>query len=136
MPKVALDWRIAGDDFAHVQRSIELFTKDVTSLGLGTVQVRPPSEWATRGTYHHMGTTRMSTDPRRGVVDDNSRVHGVRNLYVAGSSGFPTAGSGTPTLMLIALSLRLADHVATRVSADPRGQPLPASAAATRTAAP
>jgi choline dehydrogenase-like flavoprotein len=58
-----------------------------------------------------MGTTRMSDDPRRGVVDRDCRVHGLANLYVAGSSTFPTAGSGTPTLALVALTLRLADHL-------------------------
>ena len=65
----------------------------------------------TRGGWHHMGTTRMSDDPRQGVVDRNCRVHGIENLYVAGSSVFPTAGSGTPTLMLVSLALRLADHI-------------------------
>jgi choline dehydrogenase-like flavoprotein len=58
-----------------------------------------------------MGGTRMSDDPHSGVVDRNCRVHGIANLFVAGSSVFPTAGSGTPTLTLVALALRLADHV-------------------------
>ena len=60
---------------------------------------------------HHMGTTRMSDDPRKGVVDRNSMVHGVRNLYVAGSSIFPTYSASNPTLNLVALTLRLADHL-------------------------
>jgi choline dehydrogenase-like flavoprotein len=58
-----------------------------------------------------MGTTRMSNDPRQGVVDANCQVHGISNLYVAGSSVFPTAGAGTPTFTLVALALRLADHL-------------------------
>jgi choline dehydrogenase-like flavoprotein len=53
----------------------------------------------------------MHRDPRYGVVDENCRVHGMQNLYVAGSSVFPTAGSFNPTLTLVALALRLADHV-------------------------
>ena len=60
---------------------------------------------------HHLGTTRMSADPRQGVVDADSKVHGVANLYVAGSSVFPTYGSSNPTLNLVALTLRLADHL-------------------------
>jgi choline dehydrogenase-like flavoprotein len=60
---------------------------------------------------HHLGTTRMSADPRRGVVDAMSKVHGVGNLYVAGSSVFPTYGSSNPTLNLVALTLRLADRL-------------------------
>jgi choline dehydrogenase-like flavoprotein len=63
------------------------------------------------GTWHHMGTTRMHNDPRMGVVDSNNRVHSVENLYVAGSSVFTTGGSHAPTLTLLALTLRLADHL-------------------------
>ena len=58
-----------------------------------------------------MGTTRMHADPRQGVVDADCRVHGVANLFVAGSSVFPTGGSANPTLTIIALALRLADHL-------------------------
>jgi choline dehydrogenase-like flavoprotein len=61
---------------------------------------------------HHCGTTRMHDDPKRGVVDRECRVHGVANMYVAGSSVFPTVGFANPTLTLVALSLRLADHLA------------------------
>lgn len=60
---------------------------------------------------HHLGTTRMSADPKRGVVDADSKVHGIANLYVAGSSVFPTYGSSNPTMNLVALTLRLADRL-------------------------
>jgi choline dehydrogenase-like flavoprotein len=60
---------------------------------------------------HHMGTTRMSDDPKRGVVDRNLRLHGMSNVFVAGSSVFPTGGHVPPTLTIVALSLRLADHL-------------------------
>lgn len=63
-----------------------------------------------------MGTTRMHPDPRRGVVDADARVHGVANLYVAGSSVFPTSGAANPTLSIIALALRLAAHVTRRLA--------------------
>jgi len=58
-----------------------------------------------------MGGTRMSADPATGVVDADCRVHGYDNLYVAGSSVFPTGGWANPTLTIIALSLRLAEHL-------------------------
>jgi len=60
---------------------------------------------------HHMGTTRMSSDPKRGVVDPDCRVHGVANLYVAGSSVFPTCGNANPTWTIVAMALRLAEHL-------------------------
>jgi choline dehydrogenase-like flavoprotein len=62
-----------------------------------------------------MGTTRMHRDPKQGVVDENSRVHGVENVYVAGCSVFPTGGTFNPTLTILALALRLADHVKQRL---------------------
>jgi choline dehydrogenase-like flavoprotein len=64
-----------------------------------------------RGPRHHMGTCRMSDDPDRGVVDRDCRVHGADNLYIAGSSVFPTSGAMQPTLTIAALALRLADHI-------------------------
>jgi choline dehydrogenase-like flavoprotein len=57
----------------------------------------------------------MSTDPKAGVVDANCRVHGVENLFVASSSVFPTSGYANPTLTILALALRLADHLKARV---------------------
>ena len=60
---------------------------------------------------HHLGTTRMSADPKTGVVDAHGQVHGVPNLYVAGSSVFPTYGASNPTLNLLALTLRLGDQL-------------------------
>ena len=63
--------------------------------------------------WHHMGTTRMGEDPRSSVVDQNCRVHGLDNLFIAGSSVFPTSGTAGPTLTVVALAIRLADHIRT-----------------------
>jgi choline dehydrogenase-like flavoprotein len=65
----------------------------------------------TGGGWHHMGTTRMSDDPKQGVVDANCKVHGISNLYVAGASCYATAGAPNPTLTLVALTLKLSDHL-------------------------
>ena len=70
---------------------------------------------AVMSTWHHMGTTRMGASPCGAVVDTDCRVFGTSNLYVAGSSVFPTGGSGPPTFTLTALALRLADHLALRL---------------------
>jgi choline dehydrogenase-like flavoprotein len=56
----------------------------------------------------------MREDPREGVVDADCRVHGVSNLFIAGSSVFPTGGTAGPTLTIVALALRLAAHLRLR----------------------
>jgi choline dehydrogenase-like flavoprotein len=60
---------------------------------------------------HHMGSTRMGLDPRTSVVDPELRVHGTANVWVAGSSVFPTSGCANPTYTIVALSIRLARHL-------------------------
>ncbi len=65
---------------------------------------------------HTLGTTRMATDRTKGVVDPDCKVHGVDNLYVAGGSVFPTSGHANPTLMILALAMRLADHLNLKVA--------------------
>jgi choline dehydrogenase-like flavoprotein len=109
LPKPALHWRWRALDQANLVRLRALVADELERHGLGRVEVAdaPPDPNA----HHHMGTTRMHRDPRRGVVDEHTRVHGLSNLYVAGSSVFPTSGFANPTLTLVALSLRLADHL-------------------------
>lgn len=61
----------------------------------------------------------MHPDPRYGVVGSDAQVHGISNLYVAGSSVFPTGhGYANPTLSILALTIRLADHLKARKSAE------------------
>jgi choline dehydrogenase-like flavoprotein len=84
--------------------------------GLGTLEPGTGEPQYTDAS-HHMGTTRMADSPRRGVVDRDCRVHGVRNLYIASSAVFPSAGHANPTLTIVALALRLAEHL--RRSAGP-----------------
>jgi choline dehydrogenase-like flavoprotein len=122
--RVQLDWRLLPEDKRSARLSLQTLAHRVGEAGLGRVKVRldedygswsPPRDqipWnGPPGSNHHMGTTRMHTDPRRGVVDENCRVHGVENLYVAGSSVFPTGGHVPPTLTIVALAVRLADHL-------------------------
>lgn len=87
---------------------------EVASLGLGHLQSNLGRErsWPIdQDASHHMGTTRMGHDPATSVVDENCKVHGVENLYMAGASVFPTSGCANPTLTLVALAIRLADHL-------------------------
>jgi choline dehydrogenase-like flavoprotein len=120
MQRIRLDWRLSDQDRHSVARTMELLAAQVGQAGLGRIRItfdEKQQEWPAdlAGGWHHMGTTRMSDDPRLGVVDRQCRVHGTTNLFVAGSSVFPTSGSGTPTMLIVALALRLADHMRSTV---------------------
>jgi choline dehydrogenase-like flavoprotein len=118
LPRVKLDWRLTGLDKRSIRTFYELLGRELGRTGTGRVQIR---EWLLdddrtwppflSGGWHHMGTTRMHADPRQGVVDADCRVHGLGNLYVAGAAVFPTGGAANPTLTLVALTLRLSDHL-------------------------
>lgn len=116
MRRIQLDWQLTELDKRSVVRTLELLGAELGRTGLGRLRVEidaDPTSWPAdlAGGWHHMGTTRMHDDPTRGVVDGSCRVHGMDNLYVAGSSVFTTAGSGTPTMTIVALALRLVDHL-------------------------
>jgi choline dehydrogenase-like flavoprotein len=110
-----LDWRLNEIDKRSLRRAHELLGMELGRAGLGRLRVDLDEtvEWpaSLRGGSHHMGTTRMHVDPRQGVVDPDCRVHGISNLYVGGSSVFPTVGYSNPTLTIVALALRLGDHL-------------------------
>lgn len=110
-----LDWRIGDADVDSFRRGQEMVGREMAALGLGRLEAeeitRELVEERVKGHYHHIGTTRMSADPVAGVVDADCRVHGVGNLYVGGSSVFPTAGYSGPTMMIMAMALRQADHL-------------------------
>jgi choline dehydrogenase-like flavoprotein len=115
MPRLRLDMRVSDDDFARYRTTLTELGRQILAAGTGMVRILHSTrdEWMSVMDWgnHHMGTTRMHTDPRRGVVDANSQVHGVHNLFVAGSSVFPTYSASNPTMNMIALTLRLADHL-------------------------
>jgi choline dehydrogenase-like flavoprotein len=109
-PKVQIFWRWTQADCANRERTLALLAREVERAGLGRI-VSVPGVALDPNAHHHMGTTRMHRDPRRGVVNENARVHGLANLFVAGSSLFPTGGVANPTLTIVALALRLADQL-------------------------
>ena len=117
LPRPIVSWAMTDADARSVRRFYEIAEEDITAAGLGHFEPQfdfSSQSW-TRSIYsarHHMGATRMGEDPETSVVDANCRVHGFDDLYVAGSSVFPTYGWANPTLTIIALALRLADHLA------------------------
>ncbi|HWF10355.1 MAG TPA: GMC family oxidoreductase [Bryobacteraceae bacterium] len=121
MPRAVLDWHTTPFDRTGIRLAASYAVREFRRLGIGEIieaDWLAGSDWPEdlAGGPHHMGTTRMSEDVRFGVVDRNCRVHGVNGLYVAGSSVFPTGGHANPTLSILALALRLADHVRASLS--------------------
>jgi choline dehydrogenase-like flavoprotein len=113
LPRLKLNMRMAETDFALYHQTLKELGRQLLASGTGMLKLMPRESWSQNMDWgnHHLGTTRMHDDPKQGVVDANSQVHGVGNLYVAGSSVFPTYSASNPTLNLIALTLRLADHL-------------------------
>jgi choline dehydrogenase-like flavoprotein len=117
VPVAKLDWRLNELDYHSIRMASRQLAVELGRSGLGRMQ-----PWCAHETdeeidrritagAHHMGTTRMHSDPSRGVVDTQCRVHGTRNVYVASSSVFPTAGHAAPTITIVALAIRLARHL-------------------------
>jgi choline dehydrogenase-like flavoprotein len=105
------------------QRSLlalhEVLAAELERTGLGRLEsdLARAQPWPIdQDASHHMGTTRMGRDPRSSVVDTDLRVHSVANLWMAGASVFPTSGCANPTFTIVALSIRLARHLKTRLA--------------------
>ncbi|HLB53600.1 MAG TPA: GMC oxidoreductase, partial [Gemmatimonadales bacterium] len=116
MRRVQVHWRLNDSDKRGYERLMQVLRSELPRLGLGRLVehgLYDADGWpsAMTGGKHHMGTTRMHPDPRQGVVDADCKVHGLTNLYVAGSSVFPTCGYANPTLTIAALAIRLAERL-------------------------
>lgn len=114
IPQARLDWQPTEDDRTSIERSVAILGDELRAARIGHVVRRfgteqPPALFG--GNWHHMGTTRMHGSPQDGVVDPTGRIHSLENLFVAGSSVFPTAGFANPTLTVVALAVRLADEL-------------------------
>ncbi len=128
VPRVKLDWRLSEIDVRSVSVLVGALGRELEQLGLGKVEPADwlgSGEWKTDplvsshpiGGYHHMGTTRMGSAPATSVTDADGRVHGIGNLWVAGSSLFPTGGWANPTLTIVALALRSAEKISRELKA-------------------
>ena len=118
VPKIQVDWQLTDLDKRSIREFYKALGIEAGQSEIGRVRmmdwvVEDDKTWPdylSTG-WHHMGTTRMHDDPKQGVVDADCKVHGLANLYVAGSAAFTTAGAANPTLTVVALSLRLLDHL-------------------------
>lgn len=117
VPFADVDWRMADVDVTSIANTHRLMNDELQRSGVAHLEFGGRDleshirEVATPVGGHHLGATRMGDDPRTSVVDADLRVHGVTNLFVASGSVFPTCGHANPTLTIIALALRLADHL-------------------------
>jgi choline dehydrogenase-like flavoprotein len=118
MPRARLDWRITDLEYRTLQEFACHVAGQFEKLGLGRVRLagqpdlsRRQELGAARDIFHHMGTARMSRDPREGVTRPDLRCHDVDNLYIAGPAVFPTGGIANPTFTALALTVRLADRL-------------------------
>ncbi|MFD1588558.1 GMC family oxidoreductase [Halorientalis brevis] len=112
-PVPEIQWSVDARTKRTIERANEIQRAILTELGVEDVSVIGPD--ATGPAYHHMGTTRMGTDPAGSVVNPQLRTHDVTNLSIASSSVFVTSGAMNPTLTIAALALKCADHVAERL---------------------
>lgn len=122
--RAKLDWQLTDLDCYTYTRAQEILNEEFRRAGLGSLVINTKADEVPAGIHggwHHMGTTRMHRDPQFGVVDENCKVHGLANLFVAGASVFPTSGYANPVLTTIALVLRLADHVKAQMGISAQG---------------
>ncbi|MBJ3774116.1 FAD-dependent oxidoreductase [Acuticoccus mangrovi] len=119
----AMDWRLTRADedgikLAHRVIAHEIGRSDFGRFRYDMLEDEDAILDGAYGGFHHMGTTRMGTDPKASVVDTDCRMHEAPNVYIAGSSLYPSAGWPNPTLTLVALAARLADHLKEEVARD------------------
>lgn len=137
IPKVALHWSRSELDMRTMREAARTLAFYLAVRDIGRARLAPwvlgeapYPEDIEIAAYHHMGGTRMSGEAATGVVDSNCRLFGMGNLYVVGSSVFPSGGHGTPTITVVQLALRLADHLAADqaqldIGAAPAGAAMP-----------
>jgi choline dehydrogenase-like flavoprotein len=124
MPRAMLDWELTSLEKNSLRMINTIIGREAGRISMGRVKLydylqdEKDEGWPsfTGGGWHHMGTTRMSNDPKQGVVDPNCKIHSINNLYTAGASCYVTAGAVNPTLTLIALTIRLSDHLKQRMN--------------------
>jgi choline dehydrogenase-like flavoprotein len=124
MPRASLNWDLTPLEKRSMRKHYELLGQEMGRASKGRIRLmdylRDENDYtwpaSTGGGWHHMGTTRMSEDPKHGVVNAQCQVHGIQNLFMAGSSCFVTAAAPNPTLTLVALTLRLSDHIKERMA--------------------
>lgn len=114
--RVQVQWRVANEDADAAQRGF-LLLRDILQqhsscrLDFDESALRQAIGRSAPLGGHHIGTTRMAASPRNGVVDRNCAMFELPNVFIASSAVFCTSSHANPTLTIVALALRLADHL-------------------------
>lgn len=125
MPLSDVRWKVTDLTLYTLRQFAKLLREQFRAAGLGEIELDAwlrddlpnnsgyAADWRSHisDQYHHIGTARMNDSPQAGVVDRDCRVHGISNLYIGSSAVFPTSGHSNPTLTILALAMRLADHL-------------------------
>ncbi|MHB8302576.1 MAG: GMC oxidoreductase [Acidobacteriaceae bacterium] len=118
MFRTRIDWQVSPLEWKTILRFTEMAQNTLQAAGLATLELQPELalEDGYRSvtfddSYHWMGGTRMAASATDGVVDTDLKLHGARNIYVCSASVYPTSGFANPVHTLLALALRLADHL-------------------------
>jgi choline dehydrogenase-like flavoprotein len=116
--RIEFHWSLSETDLRTLRTAAMEVARALADADVGRMKILPwllngetPNGDQVYGGNHHMGTTRMSADPKQGVVDGDCRVHSLANLYIGGSSVFATSGHANPTYTIVQLALRLGDHL-------------------------
>ena len=115
-----MHWRWTDLDIRSARRAQEIYAEDLSRSGLGRFVMQRDRDVPTillPSVHHHMGTARMHSDPRQGVVDADNRIHGVSNTFIASSATFTTGGFANSTLTIMAFAIRVADKVKAELAA-------------------
>lgn len=123
VPLANLNWALTALDKRSLRRINQIMAREAGEAGIARIKLfdflvdenDDSFPKSTNGGWHHMGTTRMGSTPKQGVVDIHCQVHGISNLHVAGSGCYVTAGAPNPTLTLVAFALRLSDRLKERM---------------------
>lgn len=128
LKRVHVDWRLNEEDTQAAQRAFLLLREVINKRSSCRLEVDEAGLARALGRSvplggHHIGTTRMADSPDQGVVDKNCAVFELPNLYVASSSVFCTSSHANPTLTIVAMALRLAEHLKAALPTDGLADP-------------
>jgi choline dehydrogenase-like flavoprotein len=115
IPRCIVNYRFKNEVIKSAKIITESFAQSCIDNDLGRIAIKNEiinlSKLENLGVNHHIGGTIMGSDYKNSVVDKNLKIHGMKNLYIAGSSVFPSTGYANPTFTIVQLSLRLADEI-------------------------